>query len=149
VSNYNTGFFSSTNVTYTDGSVHRLNRALVYSCNIDSNGQPYPPTGGVNATCDGTILKPNPIPVLTPASLILTATTVTETNPPGRSIVLSWNTIPLSSNYLYSSPSLLSATNWQLVTSFLSADVLGGHATVRDAIKTNGPHYYRVRALSP
>jgi hypothetical protein len=149
VSNYNTGFFSSTNVTYTDGSVHRLNRALVYSCSIDSNGQPYPPTGGVNATCDGTILKPDPIPVLTPASLILTAITVTETNPPGRSIVLSWNTIPLSSNYLYSSPSLLSATNWQLVTSFLSADVLGGQATVRDAIKTNGPHYYRVRALSP
>lgn len=149
VSNYNTGFFSSTNVTYTDGSVHRLNRALVYSCNIDSNGQPYPPTGGVNATCDGTILKPDPIPVLTPASLVLTAIAVTETNPPGRSIVLSWNTIPLSSNYLYSSPSLLSGTNWQLVTSFLSADVLGGQATVRDVIKTNGPHYYRVRALSP
>lgn len=149
VSNYNTGFFSSTNVTYTDGSVHRLNRALVYSCTIDSNGQPYPPTGGANATCDGTILKPNPVPVLTPASLMLTAMTVTETNPPGRSIVLSWNTIPLSSNYLYTSPSLSSATNWQLVTSFLSADILGGQATVRDSIKTNGPHYYRVRVLSP
>ncbi len=147
VSNYNTGFFSSTNVTYTDGSVHRLNRALVYSCNIDSNGQPYPPTGGVNATCDGTILKPNPVLVMTPASLAFTAA---FTNLPVRSIVLSWNTIPLSSNYLYSSSSLsLPTTNWQLVTNFLSADIIGGRVTVRDPIKTNAPRYYRVGALSP
>jgi hypothetical protein len=147
VSNYNTGFFSSTNVTYSDGSVHRLNRALVYSCNIDSNGQPYPPTGGANATCDGTVLKPDAIPVLTPASLVLTAT---FTNQPVRSIVLSWNTIPLSTNALYAAPSpLTSGTNWQLVTNFVTDETLGGRAAYTDPIKPNAPRYYRVQAQSP
>jgi len=147
VSNYNTGFFSSTNVTYTDGSVHRLNRALVYSCNLNSNGQPYPATGGANATCDGTILKPDPIPVLTPASLMLTGT---FTNQPVRSIVLSWNTIPLSTNALYAAPSPLTpGTNWQLVTNFVTDATLGGRATYTDPIKANAPRYYRVQAQSP
>ena len=147
VSNYNTGFYSSTNLTYTDGTVHRLNRALVYSCDINSNGQPYPPTGGVNATCDGATLKPDPIPVLTPATLVLKAA---FTNRPSPIILLSWNTIPFSSNYLYTASSLLlPPTNWQLVTSFLSDATMGGRVTVADPIKTTGPHYYRVRALSP
>jgi hypothetical protein len=147
VSNYNTGFYSSTNITYTDGSVHRLNTALVYSCDINSSGQPYPPTGGMNATCDGTILKPDPIPVLTPSTLVLTAT---YTNQPVRAAVLSWNTIPLSSNYLYTSTSLFTpSASWVLVTNFLSSDAISGRATVIDPIKPGGPHYYRVRALSP
>ena len=146
VSNYNTGFYSSTNVTYTDGSVHRLNRALVYSCNLNSNGQPYPPTGGANATCDGTILKPDPIAV-PPASLLFAATAVTNANPSVRSIVLSWNAAPLSSNALFAAPSPLTlGTNWQLLTNFVSD--FGGRATVTDTM-TNTPRYYRVQVQTP
>jgi hypothetical protein len=147
VSNYNTGFFSSTNVVYTDGSVHQLNRALVYSCDINSNGQPYPQTGGFNATCDGSILKPNPVLVLTPSTLVLT---VGFTNHPAPSVVLSWNTLPLASNYLYSSTSLLQpGTNWQLITNFLSGATTNGWVTNRYPISANGARYYRVAVQSP
>jgi len=38
VSNYNCGFFSSTNLVYPDGSTNRVNAALAQSCNIDSDG---------------------------------------------------------------------------------------------------------------
>ena len=140
VSNYNTGFFSSTNLTYTDGSgTHRLNRALVTSCNLDSNGNGIP-------NCS----DPNPVPILTPSTLVLTAAV---TNGPPRAVVLSWNTIPLASNYLYSSSSLLlPATNWQLVTHFLSDATIGGfggRVTVVDTNQTTGPRFYRVGVLSP
>ena len=38
VSNYNCGFYSSTNMVYADGSTNRVNTALAQSCNIDSGG---------------------------------------------------------------------------------------------------------------
>jgi hypothetical protein len=137
VSNYNTGFFSSTYVTYTDGSgTHRLNRALVESCDIDSNGN------GIYNCMDS-----NPVPVLTPSTLVLKAA---YTNYPTRSVVLSWDTIPLASNYLYASSLPLGKTNqWQLITNFLSGPALGARETVTDAVKTNGVRYYRVEVLSP
>ena len=123
-------------MTYSDGSVHRLNRALVLNCDIDSNGNGLP-------NC----LDPNPVPVLTPSTLVLQAL---FTNLPTRSVVLSWNTIPLASNYLYASSSLsLPTTNWQLVTNFLSDATVGGRATVTDPLPTNGRRYYRVGVLSP
>jgi hypothetical protein len=136
VSNYNIGFWSSTNVVYSDGTTNRLNTALVTSCEIDSNGNGIP-------NCMDT----NPIPVLTPASLALT---VAVTNSPARTAVLSWNTLPLSSNYLYSAPSLLlPSTNWQLVTNFLSDAAIGGRVTMTYPITNSGALYYRVRVLSP
>lgn len=136
VSNYNIGFWSSTNVVYSDGTTNRLNAALVTSCDIDSNGNGVP-------NCMDT----NPIPVLTPASLALK---VAVNNAPPRTAVLSWNTLPLSSNYLYSAPSLsLSGTNWQLVTNFLSDATIGGRVTMTYPIRNNGALYYRVRVQSP
>ena len=106
------------------------------SCDIDSNGNGIP-------NCMDT----NPIPVLTPASLALT---VAVTNSPARTAVLSWNTLPLSSNYLYSAPSLLvPSTNWQLVTNFLSDATIGGRVTMTYPITNGGTLYYRVRVLSP
>ncbi len=92
VSNYNAGFWSSTNVVYTDGTTNRLNTALVTSCSIDSNGN------GVRNCMDT-----NPIPVVSPATLRFTATL---TNRPSPAVVLSWNTVPLTTNYLYSAASL-------------------------------------------
>jgi hypothetical protein len=136
VSNYNTGFWSSTNVVYSDGTTYRLNTALVTSRDIDSNGNGIP-----------NWMDPDPIPVLTPASLALTAT---FTNRPVPMVLLSWNTIPLTSNYLYASSSLfLPQTNWQLVTQFLSSPTLGARVIMADPIKTNAPRYYRLGALSP
>ncbi len=49
VSNYHCGLFSSTNLVYRDGTVHRLNAALAASCNIDSDGDGHvncDPAGG-------------------------------------------------------------------------------------------------------
>ncbi len=137
VSNYNTGFFTSTNVTYTDGSgTHRLNQALVTSCTIDSN------TNGIPNCMD-----PNPVPVLTPSTLILRATL---TNGPPKKVVLSWNTIALSSNYLFAASSpTATGTNWQLVTNFLSANYPFGQVTLTELIRTNPPKYYKVSAQSP
>jgi hypothetical protein len=57
VSNYNCGFYSSTNMVYPDGTTNRVNAALAASCNIDSDGDgivncedlsPIPP-GGLSA----------------------------------------------------------------------------------------------------
>jgi hypothetical protein len=136
VSNYNTGFFSSTNVTYTDGTgIHRLNRALVTSCTIDSNGNGTP-------NC----LDPNPVPVSTPGGLGLKAV---YTRTPVRSVVLSWNTLPRATNYLYGSWSLPPTTNWQLLTQFVWPPALGTRVTKTNAIQGNGPLYYRVGVLSP
>jgi hypothetical protein len=137
VSNYNTGFFSSTNVTYMDGSgTHRLNRALVESCDIDSNGNGIP-------NCE----DPNPVPIFSAASLALTAV---YTNHPSRAVVVSWNTTALASNYLYASSSPLGKTNqWQMVTNFLSSATVGARVTVTDTLKTNTARYYRVQVVSP
>jgi hypothetical protein len=136
ISNYHTGFFSSTNVTYTDGSVHRLNRGLVSACGIDSNGNGIP-------NC----MDPDPVPVATPSTLALTAV---FTNQPMRSVLLSWNTIPLASNYLYATTNLLlPTTNWQLVTQFLSDGTIGGRVGVTNSASASGPLYYRAGVLSP
>ncbi|MGA2865983.1 MAG: immunoglobulin domain-containing protein [Verrucomicrobiota bacterium] len=53
VSNYNYGYFSSTNRTYPDGTTYRLNAALVASCDLVSNTTNTPPV--VNCL--------NPVPI--------------------------------------------------------------------------------------
>jgi hypothetical protein len=71
VSNYNCGFFSSTNLVYPDGSTNRVNTALAASCNIDSDGDtvvncidlsPIPP--GQLSACPC-----NPVVISLPVSL--------------------------------------------------------------------------------
>jgi hypothetical protein len=134
VSNFNTGFFSSTNIVYTDGTTNRLNRALATSCDIDSNSNGIP-------NC----MDPNPIPIPPPMMLVLSATV---TNHPSPMILVSWDTLPGSSNYLFAASSPMALrTNWQLVTNFIS--LTGGRVTVADPVKTNRSRYYRVNALSP
>jgi hypothetical protein len=51
VSDYNCGFFSSTNILYPNGTTNRVNTALAQSCTLDSNGN-----GVVNC------MDPAPIP---------------------------------------------------------------------------------------
>jgi hypothetical protein len=134
VSNYNTGFFSSTNVIYPDGSTNRLNTALVTSCDIDSNGNGIP-------NCS----DPAPVPILSPGGLALS---VSATNQPAGAVAVSWTVFPNTANFLYSATSA-NSTNWQLVTNFVYQGSLPNRATVTDLVKTNAPRFYRVRAGSP
>ena len=153
VSNYNTGFFSSTTnfggycatcpgghsqQFLPDGTVVRLNAALVQSCAIDSDND-----GAVNG-CDTTPLGPIPYGITSAADLAFKAS---YTNAPQRAALLSWNTAPYCSNYLYyvAAPN---STNWQMVTNFVTGPV-GGRVTVSDPIKTNGVRYYKARVVMP
>jgi hypothetical protein len=134
VSDYNTGFFSSTNLIYPNGTTNRLNTALVTSCDIDSNGNGIP-------NC----VDPAPIPVLSPAALGLA---VNLTNAPDPSAVITWTGFPATTNWLYSAPAS-SSTNWQLVTNFIFTGPFPGRVTVMDKVKTDAPRFYRLRVGSP
>ncbi len=134
VSNYNTGFFSSTNVVYPDGTTNRLNAALVASCEIDSNGNGIP-------NCQ----DPAPVPILTPMGLGLSVTT---TNRPSPATLVSWTAFPLTTNALLWAP-VANGTNWQVLTNFLYTGSMPNRVTVTDLIKTNAPRFYRVRVGTP
>lgn len=133
VSNYNTGFWSSTNVVYTDGTTNRLNTALVRSCDIDSNGNGIP-------NC----MDPNPIPVLSGAGLQLA---VGMTNRPSPSALVSWLAFPGTSNTLYSASSS-NPTNWTVVTNIVFSGPVPTRISVVDPVRTNGFRFYRVRAIT-
>ena len=131
VSNYNTGFYSSTNFVYPDGTTNQLNAALVSSCDIDSDG-------------DGIVNCQDPTPVYIPSSLGLK---VTVTGSSKRMALISWDTLPHATNYLYSIGSA-GATNWQLVTSFVAGPV-GGRVQATDPINNGGLRFYKVRVAVP
>jgi hypothetical protein len=131
VSNYNTGFYSSTNFVYPDGTTNQLNAALVSSCDIDSDG-------------DGIVNCQDPTPVYIPSSLGLK---VTVTGTTTRTALISWDTLPHATNYLYSVGSA-GATNWQLVTSFVAGPV-GGRVQATDPIHSGGLRFYKVRVATP
>jgi hypothetical protein len=132
VSSY-AGAFSSTNMLYPDGTTHLLNLALVQSCDLDSNGN------GIPNCLD-------PAPVFVGSDVALAAAL---TNAPQHEVVLSWNTIPNSTNYVFFKPSL-SATNWQLLTNFVFGGPAAGRQRIVDPLAAGG-RFYRVRvdAASP
>jgi hypothetical protein len=130
-SNYNTGFYSSTNFVYPDGTTNQLNTALVQSCDIDSDG-------------DGIVNCQDPTPIYIPSSLGLT---VTLTGHPPKTALISWDTLPHATNYLYSI-SKAGATNWQMVTSFVAGPV-GGRVQVSDTMASGGLRFYKVRVAVP
>ena len=120
------GAFSSTNLVYPDGTTNLLNLALVQSCDLDSNGN------GI-ANCK------DPAPVLVQSQVGLAAAL---TNAPPHEVVLSWNSIPYSTNSVLFKPSL-AATNWQLLTNFVLGSA-GGRQRIVDPV-TAGGRFYRVR----
>jgi hypothetical protein len=134
VSNYNTGFFSSTNMVYADGTTNRLNYALVTSCDIDSNGNGIP-------NC----LDPSPVPIVSSAAVGLK---VDYTTGPTPAALVSWMGFPSSTNSLYTAP-VADSTQWELVTNFVYPGMFPGRVMVTDLIKTNGPRFYRVRVGVP
>ncbi|MDB6017934.1 MAG: hypothetical protein JWR19_2423, partial [Pedosphaera sp.] len=126
VSNY-AGIYSSTNVTYPSGKTYTLNRALVTSTNIDSNG-------------DGIKNNVDPAPVILPDQIALS---MTITNLPPLTTLISWQAPAYATNYLFSRTNLFS-TNLTVVTNFVQGPVKG-NITVADPVKASGPVFYQLR----
>lgn len=121
------GTFSSTNMVYPNGTTNRLNLALVQSCNLDSDG-------------DGILNCQDPTPVFVPSLVGLSATLA---NLPQPTVVLSWNSIPYSTNWVFYKPTLQTA-NWQILTQFVLGSA-GGRQQIVQSPALSGSRFYRVR----
>lgn len=120
------GTYSSTNLLYPDGKMYSFNRALVQSCNLDSDDD------GIANCSDAT-------PCLMPGIVQLS---IALTNQPAGARLLTWATLARSTNYIYykTSPS---STNWLLLTNFVFGPN-NGKAAVLDTA-TSSTRYYRAR----
>ena len=124
------GIYSATNLVYPDGTTNAFNAALVQSCNQDSDG-------------DGLVNCSDPTPILRSEDLGLT---VTPTNVPSAGVVISWQTVPSSSNtVLYKTSS--GGTIWTVLTNFVVGPV-GGTISVFDPM-TSSSRFYRVELVMP
>ncbi len=101
VSNYNFGYFSSTEVTYPDGTSNRLNAALVASCDLVSNTTNQPPV----VNCNNTTAPIWPIPA-PPASTNNVPLLAAVSVPPLSQTVLAGSAVTFS--VVASSPAPLS-----------------------------------------
>ncbi len=126
VSNWNDGPFSSTNLVYPSGTNYSFNRALVISCDTDSDGD------GIPNCIDST-------PILTPDTIALR---VSLTNAPSPKVLVSWQTLAYSTNYLYARTNL-GSPNWVLVTNFVQGPVIGP-VTITNSARGSGGSLYRV-----
>lgn len=124
------GFFSSTNMTYPSGKTYTLNRALVTSVDIDSNGN------GTNNAFD-------PAPVFVSENVKMS---LSYTNAPGASVVVSWQTVAGAANSLFMSTNC-NGGNWSLVTNFVAN--ANGRVAVTNSAPGNGPRYFKVRVDPP
>jgi hypothetical protein len=84
------GHFSSVNVVYA-GATNAVNVALAGSKDIDSDG-------------DGTANATDPTPFFLPSMVNLV---VYKTNNPANNMAISWNTIPLATNFVYYSTNVV------------------------------------------
>ena len=132
------GHFSSTNIVYPGGATNTVNAALAQSTDIDSDG-------------DGIANASDPTPFFLASDLIFTETL---TNVPPKSILLSWQTIPGATNYVYYKTNLVS-TGWSLLQTnaslpanpFISPQPEGSSATnvsVLDPVNPAQPKFYKV-----
>ncbi len=120
------GTFSSTNLVYPNGTTNRVNLALVQSCTQDSDG-------------DGILNCQDPTPVFVPSLVGLSAVLA---NLPQPGVVLSWNSIPYSTNTVFYKPTLQTA-NWQVLTQFVLGSAGGRQQIVQPPAA--GSRFYRVR----
>jgi hypothetical protein len=128
------GNYSGTNFIYPDGTTNYLNRALVTSCNLDSDGD----------------LTPNcadPTPVFVGTQLGFRAAL---TNTPSAAVSLSWNAIQDSISTVYYKDAL-GDTNWTVLTNVTVTTVPPfGLRPVRvtdPAVSSN--RFYRVQVAVP
>jgi len=157
------GYYSSTNLVYSDGSTDTVNTALAQSSTIDSDS-------------DGLPNSQDPTPFFVSSEVNLTAMV---TNLPPKSVKLQWTTIPNATNAIYYTTNLLGTNiNWLAYTnfknwyygnnvahtnsahinSFVSPQAYINNASLPDNSQqtnvwlydtiTNVPHYYKV-VVSP
>jgi len=131
VSDY-AGIYSSTNVISQDGTTNTVNTALRQSANLDSDG-------------DGIVNLDDPFPFFTAQDLALT---VAVTNQPSPGALVSWRTIPYSTNAVYVKSAPMAA-EWQLLTNFVSGGPISGRVSVFDPMMLNGARFYRVQVNAP
>ena len=98
------GPFVFTNIVYPDGKTYVFNAALAQSTNIDSNGNGIP-----NAY--------DPTPFFVPGFNLVNLK-VTVTNNPSPTALITWNTVPNATNYLFYKTSA-GSTNWQTLTNIV------------------------------
>jgi hypothetical protein len=129
-----TGYFSSTNVVYLNGTTNTLNLGLLEDPNLDSNGN------GIANNVD-----PDPIFVSSQVNFRFAVT-----NSMGR---LSWDSIPSATNAIYYTTNMMPST-WMLVTNFISPSAVppvGGWPitnVVYETLHGPGHGFYRV-VVSP
>ncbi len=132
------GHYSSTNIVYPGGATSTVNAALAQSTDIDSDG-------------DGIYNAYDPTPFFLASELNFTETL---TNVPPKSILLSWQTVPGATNYVYYTTNLAS-TGWSLLQTnsslpanpFVSPQPEGSSATsvsVLDSVNPAQPKFYKV-----
>ena len=125
-----TGFFSSTNLVYPDGSTNVVNAALAQSGFIDSNG-------------DGIVNNADPTPFFVSSQINFR---LTITNVPPRYARLTWMTIPNATNTVLFKTNLLSPV-WSVLTNFISPQPYRSPASpvvLLDPVGTNAAKFYRI-----
>jgi hypothetical protein len=141
VTNY-AGRFSSTIIVFPDGTTYPFNAALAQSPDIDSDGDGidnlYDPTpfGNINPTN------------LPPPPVVQINLTITTTNKPVLTSLLTWQTIADATNYAVFYKTNFTMTNWLSLTNiFTPALATSPPVTVIifDPV-TNSMRAYRVRA---
>lgn len=125
------GLFSGTNVVVGGVTHPSINRALVTSGDIDSNGS------GTNNYIQ---LQNGSYPMFTSANVNFT---VVPTNHLGtNSMLISWESVYNSTNFLRYKTSLTS-TNWITLTNFVQGPA-NSRVTVIDPVQTSGGRFYKV-----
>jgi hypothetical protein len=137
VTNY-AGYFSSTNVVFTNGTTHPFNVALAESQDIDSDGDTIP--NGSDPTPFGNNNPTNASFLSSPINL-----TITMTNKPVLASVLTWQSITNATNYVVYYKTNFAMTNWlPLLTN--TASPTSPPVTMRITDPVTGPmRTYRVR----
>lgn len=126
------GIYSGTNVVYPDGTTNRLNRPLVTSCNLDSDGDWLP-------NC----IDPDPIFVSGQINLA-----VALTGPPD-SARLTWNTLPLATSVV-EYKSALEDPYWTAIYTNVSTAVYGIEQDIwYEPVNTSSRRFYRVQVTVP
>jgi len=123
-----TGPLSSTNITYPSGSNYVFNIALVSSTDLDSDG-------------DRIVNSDDDTPIYVAESAVLAVSLASDPIP---QLLLNWNALGYSSNYLEFKASA-GETDWQVLTNFHQGP-LTWPVTVADPITSTGTsRVYRLR----
>ena len=130
------GHFSSTNIVYPDGTTNTFNAALAQSSDIDSDG-------------DGIPNGSDPTPFFVSSQMHLT---LTVTNKPPLTALLTWDSIPSATNTVDYRTNLVLG-NWLPLTTNISPSLVppaGGwpitnKITIAVTNNPSVPHFYRVR----